>query len=160
MLGLFKKKESFQDNDVIAIVDGKIIDITTVKDEMFSKKVLGDGIAFICQEDKVTICSPANGKLSAFFPTGHAFGVTMKNGVEWLIHIGIDTVSSNGKGFTALKQQGDIVKAGEPVVKVDMAYLRELYDMPIFMVVTNSNGYSISMPSPKDVIKKEKLFTL
>ncbi len=80
----FKKKEvvlepvNAADEDIVALADGQMIDVTTVSDPMFAEKMMGDSIAFSYEGDKVTICSPANGTLSAIFPTGHAFGVTMK----------------------------------------------------------------------------------
>ena len=128
----FKKKEvvlepvNAADEDIVALADGQMIDVTTVSDPMFAEKMMGDSIAFSYEGDKVTICSPANGTLSAIFPTGHAFGVTMKNGVELLVHIGIDTVNSKGDGFKVLgKKQDQAVKAGDPIVEVDLKKLKK-----------------------------------
>lgn len=159
----FKKMPQFEcrDNEVVAIAKGKMIDITTISDEMFAKKMMGDGIAFTYDQDEVTISSPANGTLSVLFPTGHAFGITLKNGVELLVHIGIDTVSANGDGFTLCsKKQGELVKAGDPIVKVNMKKLKSQFDMPVMLIVTNPNGNSITMPEPKDVEFGEALFTI
>ncbi len=163
---IFKKEEALAavectDDEVVAIADGKMIDITTVSDQTFAQKMMGDGVAFTSDEDTVTFCSPANGTLTVVFPTGHAFGVTMNNGVELLVHIGIDTVSANGDGFTLLgKKQGSLVKAGEPIVKVDMAKLRKKFDMPVMLIVTDANGKEITMPTPKDVKRGEVIINL
>lgn len=138
-----------------------MIDITTVSDQMFAQKMMGDGVAFTTNADTATFCSPANGTLTVVFPTGHAYGITMENGVELLVHIGIDTVSANGDGFTLLgKKQGSKIKAGEPIVKVDMAKLRKKFDMPVMLIVTNPNEKEIVMPSPKDVKRGEVIIKL
>lgn len=162
----FLKKEvleevNCEDDEIVAISDGKMIDITTVSDQMFAQKMMGDGVAFTTNADTATFCSPANGTLTVVFPTGHAYGITMENGVELLVHIGIDTVSANGDGFTLLgKKQGSKIKAGEPIVKVDMAKLRKKYDMPVMLIVTNPNEKEIGMPSPKEVKRGEVIIKL
>lgn len=150
---LFKSKPaepSFQvaDDAIVAPANGNIIDITTVSDPMFAQKLMGESLAFEYPEDEVTICAPANGKLTVMFPTGHAFGLTLNNGVELLVHIGINTVESNGEGFTTLKKQGDVVKAGQPIVKVNQKVLSKKYDMPVMLIVTNPNGQEFKFKDP------------
>ena len=128
------------DEDIIAIADGELIDISTVNDPVFATKVMGGGVAFKYPGNKVVLCAPANGTLSVLFPTGHAFGVTMNNGVELLVHCGIDTVSANGDGFKVLsKKQGDNVKAGDPIIEVDLDKLSKKFDMTTMLIVTNTN---------------------
>lgn len=155
---MFKKEETagneikVSDTDIIAIADGELIDITTVSDPMFAQKMMGDGVAFNYHGDKVILCSPANGTLSVLFPTGHAFGITMNNGVELLVHCGINTVEANGDGFRVLKKkQGDTVKAGDPIVEADLKKLSAKYDMSTMLIVTNTNGKEISFAQPKTV---------
>jgi PTS system glucose-specific IIA component len=154
----FKKKEEIlqpvnvSDDAIVAPADGRLIDVTTVSDPMFAEKMMGDSVAFTYTGNKVTICSPANGTLSALFPTGHAFGVTMKNGVELLVHIGIDTVNAKGDGFRLLgKKQDSPIKAGEPVVEVNLKKLSKKYDMPVMLIVTNANDQAITFRSPCNV---------
>ena len=99
-MGLFdflKKKEeepvntiSVADDVIVAPADGEQIDIATVSDPVFAEKMMGDGVAFKFPLEKVAVCVPANGTLSVLFPTGHAFDVTMNNGVEVLVHIGTE----------------------------------------------------------------------
>ena len=114
--------------------------------------MMGDSIAFRFSEDRVTITSPADGELTALFPTGHAFGVTMKNGVELLVHIGIDTVNAKGDGFTLhKKKQGDQVKAQEAIVDVDLKKLGVHYDMSTMLIITNANGQEIHFIAPGSV---------
>jgi len=106
----------------------------------------------------MTICAPANGNLTVLFPTGHAFGVTMKNGVELLVHIGINTVEANGDGFKVLNfKQGDEVKAGDPIVTVDFKKLGAKYDMSTMLIVTNANGQTITFRQPGDVKRGESV---
>lgn len=159
----FKKKEtlapvSAADTDIVAPADGKLIDVTTVSDPMFAEKMMGESIAFTYEADKVTFCAPANGEISALFPTGHAFGVTMKDGTELLIHIGIDTVNSKGDGFKLLgKKQGDAVKAGEPIVEADIKKLSKTYEMPVMLIVTNSSEHEVKFIDPCNVTRGQKV---
>ena len=164
MLKLFgKKKEELssinaQDTDIVAIADGKMIDVTTVSDPVFAQKMMGESVAFQYDNDKVTLCSPANGTLSVLFPTGHAFGVTMKNGVELLVHCGVNTVEANGEGFELLgKKQGDLVKAGDPIVEVNIKKLSKKYDMSTMLIVTNANGMIVNFIGPKDVKRRDRI---
>lgn len=159
----FKKKEVLEpvnvsDEAIVALADGRLIDVTTVSDPMFAEKMMGDSVAFTYTGSKVTICSPANGTLSAMFPTGHAFGVTMKNGVELLVHIGIDTVNAKGDGFRLLgRKQDDVVRAGDPIVEADLKKLSKKYDMPVMLIITNNNGQSVTFRSPCDVKRGESV---
>ena len=159
----FKKKEAFEtlnvpDTDIVAIADGKLIDVTTVSDPMFAEKMMGESITFTYDADKVTFCAPANGTISALFPTGHAFGITMKDGMELLVHIGIDTVNSKGDGFKLLgKKQGDTVKAGEPIVEADLKKLSKKYEMPVMLIVTNSAEHEVKFIVPQPVTRGQKI---
>ena len=159
----FKKKEAFEalnvpDTDIVAIADGKLIDVTTVSDPMFAEKMMGESIAFTYDADKVTFCAPANGTISALFPTGHAFGITMKDGTELLVHIGIDTVNSKGDGFKLLgKKQGDTVKAGEAIVEADLKKLSKKYEMPVMLIVTNSAKHAVKFIDPQPVTRGQKI---
>lgn len=112
MFGFFKKEGA-----LVAPISGKTVDITTVPDAVFAEKMAGDGLAINPTGD--TVVAPADGELTMLFGTKHAFGMTLDKGVQILVHIGLDTVSLNGEGFTALKNQGDMVKKGEPIVKID-----------------------------------------
>lgn len=160
MFGFLKRVISADSSQITAPADGTMFPIEQVKDKVFSQKLLGDGVAFLYEEDCVTLCSPADGTLSALFPTGHAFGVTMANGVELLIHIGIDTVNANGDGFLLLgKKQGDKVKAGDPLIRVDLKKLREKFDMSTMLIVSNSNGKSIKFAEPGTVKKQQSICT-
>ena len=164
---LFKKVEekvvelpqlNVADDDIVALADGKVIDVKTVSDAMFAEEMMGKTIAFRYDADKVTLCAPANGTLGVLFPTGHAYGILMNNGVELLVHIGVDTVNSKGDGFKIHnKKQGDAIKAGDPIVTVDMKKLRASYDMSTMLIITNPNGLEFNFIGEKDVVRGESL---
>ena len=146
------------DSDIVAPADGKIIDVKTVPDPVFAEEMMGKTIAFKFDGDSVAVCAPANGTLKVMFPTGHAFGIETAEGVEILIHIGIDTVNANGDGFKICgKKQGDKVKAGEPIVKVDMKKLSEKYDTSTMLIITNDNKKEISFIDSQPVTRGSSL---
>ncbi len=137
------------DTDIVAMADGELCDVADVADPVFSQKTMGESVAFSYEDDTVIICSPANGILSLLHPNGHAFGVTMKDGTELLVHIGVDTSNLKGEGFKMLsKKQGDAVKAGDPIIEMDLKTLSKQYDMAVMLIVTNSKEHPVSFVSP------------
>ncbi len=161
MFKFFKKAAATENKGIVAPADGTMFAIEDVSDPMFAQKLLGDGVAFKYEGDSVVVCAPASGSLSALFPTGHAFGVTTPEGVELLVHIGIDTVSANGEGFKVLgKNQGDKVNAGDPIVEVDLKTLSEKFDMSTMLIVTNDNGKKIDFTELGNVKKGQTICTL
>ena len=147
---LLKKEKQIQplqqvsDEDIVAMASGMVVDVTTLPDPLFAESLMGETIAFSYTEDKITLCAPANGKLSVLFPTGHAFGLVMNNGVELLVHCGINTVQENGKGFTILqKKQGDSVNAGDPIIEVDIKTLSKKYNMSTMLIIANKNNCDV-----------------
>lgn len=160
LFGFGKKKApelppvNIADDQICALADGEMIDLGTVPDPVFAQKMMGDGVAFKYAGNEVTVCAPANGKLTALFPTGHAFGITRSDGVELLVHIGIDTVNAKGDGFKLLgHKQDDTVKAGEPIVTVDLKKLGAKYDMSVMLIVTNANEKDIKFTAPGKVTR-------
>ena len=162
---LFKKEEevtlpelNVDDSAVVAIADGELIDVHTVSDPVFAEEMMGKSVAFKYDVDKVVLCSPANGTLSVLFPTGHAFGITTAEGVELLVHCGIDTVNANGEGFKLLKKkQGDSVKAGDPIVEVDIKKLSKNYDMSTMLIITNANDKELEFVAPQKVSRGQSV---
>lgn len=146
-MGFFDKLKKMQaDTNIYAIADGEIIDVSELPDETFAQQLLGESLAFRYEGDSITLCSPADGTLTAVFPTGHAFGVTMNNGVELLVHCGIDTVQANGDGFKVLgKKEGQSIKAGDPVVEVDLKKLGQTYNMSTMLIITNTNNQPVHL---------------
>lgn len=131
MFNIFKKKPQ-----LISPIDGKIIDLKDVPDPVFAQKLAGDGAAVDSTGD--TIFSPADGTLTLVFRTNHAFGLTLDNGAEVLVHIGLDTVHLNGQFFKRIAEQGTKVKAGDPIIKIDRkAILDEGYSLITPVLITN-----------------------
>lgn len=134
---LFQKKK---DKCLCAPCLGTLIPLEQVKDAMFAQKLLGDGIAIIPHEEM--IASPCDGKLMMIAPTSHAFGIRMDNDAEILVHVGLDTVNLQGKGFEVLAHVGQKVKAGTPILRVDLDYMRkQQMDVTIPVIVTNQDGF-------------------
>ncbi len=120
---LFKRIGEEQWLTVKAPLSGKVIPISEVDDPVFAQCMVGDGIAIFPESDEVL--APVSGHLTHMFPTGHAAGITTAEGLEILIHIGLDTVELKGEGFTILAEQGEQVTVGTPLIKLDLAKLRE-----------------------------------
>lgn len=118
-----KKTKTKTKVSVSAPINGKVIAIEKVGDEVFSKKVLGDGIAIIPSDGK--IYSPIDGKVSTIASTNHAYGFTSDDGVEVLVHFGLETVNLKGDGFTPHVKVGDTVKKGDLVAEVDIRLLKD-----------------------------------
>jgi len=104
-------------------IKGEIADLSNVPDEVFSKKVLGEGFAIIPSDNKVY--APANGILTVLFSTKHAIALTTDDGLEILVHIGVDTVNLNGEGFIAHVKQGDKVYKGDLLITFDSTIIKE-----------------------------------
>ena len=106
---------------LVAPVSGKVLDLSTVPDEIFADKMVGEGIAIDSTDDIVV--APADGEISLIFKTNHAFGMLLDNDVEVLVHIGLDTITLGGEGFIRLAEEGQKVKAGDPILKVDRKFV-------------------------------------
>ncbi|WP_024615753.1 PTS glucose transporter subunit IIA [Clostridium sp. Ade.TY] len=122
MFGFFKKKKQDEALNFVAPVSGKVIDLSEVPDPVFAQKMAGDGVGIDTTGD--VIVAPCDGELSLVFKTKHAFAMTLDNGIELLVHIGIETVSLNGEGFEQLVEQGTKVKAGTPIIKIDRDFIK------------------------------------
>jgi glucose PTS system EIICBA or EIICB component len=109
-------------NDLVSPIKGEIVPLSEVPDQVFSQKLMGDGFAIVPSEG--TVVAPADGKVVNLFPTKHAIGIETTSGREILIHFGIDTVNLKGEGFEALVSQGDEVKKGQPILKVDLDFVK------------------------------------
>lgn len=106
---------------VIAPIDGKVIDLSEVDDRVFSQRLAGDGVAIVSTGD--TVVAPVGGKISFMFTTNHAFVITAANGIQVLVHIGTDTLNLHGEGFKNLKEMGDAVKPGDEIIKLDRNFI-------------------------------------
>ena len=122
--------------DLVAVANGEVIAIEAVADPVFSGKMMGDG--FAVEPTDGTIVSPVNGTIKSVFPTKHAIGIETKDGVEVLVHMGIDTVSLEGKPFSVKVKEGDQVQAGQVLAQVDLEALQQA-DKKATMIVVFTN---------------------
>lgn len=131
---------------------GEICALQDLSDETFAKEMMGKGIAILPQDNQ--ICAPADGIITALFPTKHAIGMKTKDGLEVLIHIGIDTVNLNGKYFETKVNIGDTVVQGQTLIVFDYQKVaEEHYDTHVIMVITNSDDYL-------DIFSNQKIKTV
>lgn len=123
------------------VVKGKAVSLTSVSDEVFASEAMGKGVGIMPSEGK--LYAPCDGTVEALFPTHHAIGLTSKDGVEVLLHIGVNTVSMEGKGFEAHVTQGKKIKKGDLLITFSMDAIKAAgYDTTVMMVVTNTECYS------------------
>lgn len=134
-----------------SVVNGKKKYLEDVSDEAFSQKMMGDGIAIVPSNGQ--ILAPANATITMIFPTNHALGIKTDDGIEVIIHIGIDTVEMNGDGFECFVKVNQHVETGELLVKIDLEKIKESgYESDIMMIITNMNEYKTIIKSKKDQI--------
>lgn len=139
---------------------GKLVSIKEVSDPTFSEEVLGKGAAIIPADGK--FYAPVDGTISTVFPTGHAAAITSSEGVEILIHIGLDTVKLEGKYFTIHAEEGQEIKKGDLILEADLDQIKaEGYDIITPVIICNSDEYSeIQMMEPGDVTQGDDILKL
>lgn len=160
LFGRKKKEETkFEKNCVYVPVNGKTATLESLEDGMFSEKMMGDGIAVIPSDGKFTV--PIGGTVKAAFPTGHAYGILTDDGAEVLIHIGIDTVELEGKGFRPHVKQGQRVSVGDKLVTVDLDVVKDGgYQTAAIVIVTSGNQIKDRAAKDIDVQRNDKLMEL
>jgi PTS system glucose-specific IIA component len=119
MFGFLKRKT----REVRSPVDGQVVALESVDDEVFSQKLVGDGVAVIPMSNR--FMAPIDGVVSKIFSSNHAYSIKSPKDLEVMVHIGLETVSLEGKGFTRMVNEGDEVKAGDVIIKADLDYIRE-----------------------------------
>lgn len=124
-----KKKEIL----IQSPLEGEILPLERVPDEVFSQKMLGDG--FAVAPTNGTVVSPVDGEIVNVFPTKHAIGIKDTNGKELLIHVGLDTVNLQGEGFTSFVTDGQAVKKGQKLLEVDFEGIKDKVPSIITIVV-------------------------
>jgi len=119
MFGFLKSKAK----EIQAPVDGEVLALESVNDDVFSQKMVGDGVAIKPTSNVFT--APIDGVISKIFSTNHAYSIKGDKGLEVMVHIGLETVALEGKGFTRKSEEGERVKAGDAIIVVDLAYISE-----------------------------------
>ena len=137
----FKKNKR---TSLFAPVNGQMIPLENVPDKVFASHMMGEGVAFI-YEDNI-VCAPCDGRVTLIAPTLHAFGMMDSCGAEILVHIGLDTVNLQGKGFKVLVNQREKVSKGTPIIEIDRDYMRN-HDIVLTtpVVITNAKDFEIDI---------------
>ncbi|MDO4942545.1 MAG: beta-glucoside-specific PTS transporter subunit IIABC [Lachnospiraceae bacterium] len=145
---------------VASPLKGKTIKLSDMQDEAFSSGALGDGLAIMPEEG--VLYAPMDGTVSALFPTGHAIGMTTEDGVQLLMHVGMDTVQLEGKGFNPLVSTGDVVRQGQKILEFDIDLIQKAgYSLVTPVLVANSNDFEhVILEGKEQVQAGETLFTV
>ena len=156
MFGLFGfgKKEK----DIAAPVAGTILDITEVNDAVFSQKMMGDGFAVEPAVGADTITAPCDGTIKLLADTLHAVAIE-SDGLEVLIHVGIDTVELGGRGFEALTQQGAKVRRGDALIRFDADSIKK-EGKPLTTIIALTNGAEKAKKIEKHLEQAERVLTV
>ena len=149
MFGFLKRKT----REIKSPVDGQVVALESVDDEVFSQKMAGDGVAILPMSDIFT--APIDGVISKIFSTNHAYSIRSAKDLEVMVHIGLDTVALEGKGFKRLKEEGDEVKSGDAVIRVDLSYLKA-HAKDIITPVIISDESDVKQINKKLVIVKSQ----
>lgn len=152
--------KSMKKSMIVSPLKGMVKPLSEVEDEAFSSGALGQGIAIEPMEGKLT--APADGTISAFFPTGHAIGMTTEDGAEILMHVGMNTVKLEGKYFTPKAKQGDHVKKGQVLLEFDIQKIKKAgYSTVTPVLITNSDQYTDIVPTDaKQANRGDTILTL
>ncbi|MBS5621292.1 beta-glucoside-specific PTS transporter subunit IIABC [Eubacterium sp.] len=146
-------------SEFVAPVTGNVIPVNQVKDEAFASEAMGKGVGIEPENGKVY--APFDGNVDAVFPTGHLVGLSDGNGAEVLIHIGVDTVKLEGKGFTTYVSQGDKVKKGDLLVEFDVELLKkEGYDATVMFITTDTSKDVQVLSGRKEAVKDIAFLTV
>lgn len=124
--------------DVLAPLDGTVVELESVPDEVFAQKMVGDGLAI--DPSGTVAVAPVSGTLVKLFPGGHAFGIATSDGVELIVHVGLDTIELKGEGFENLAVEGQVVSAGTPIVRFDRAAIERMGKVMLSPVVSTGDG--------------------
>lgn len=151
--------EALGTTDIYAPGIGQIIPLSEVPDQVFAGKMMGDGVGFI--PEKGEIVAPFDGTVKTIFPTKHAIGLESESGVEVLIHIGIDTVKLNGEGFESLINVDEKVTQGQPLMKVNLAYLKAHAPSIVTpMIITNLENKELVIEDVQDADPGKLIMTV
>lgn len=153
MFGFFKKKNI----SLVSPMNGELVNLEDINDEVFSKKLVGEGVGIIPFSN--TITAPISGVVTRIFPTNHAFMISNSNGLEVLVHVGLDTVELNGEGFTCLVKEGDKVIKSSIILEVDLEFLKSKNkDIVTPIIVTSDKNIELEIDKIGTVREGELIF--
>ena len=143
--------------NITSPVEGNVIPLSEVSDATFAQEILGKGAAIV--PEKGVIYAPFDGKIDMMFETGHAVGIVGDDGIELIVHIGIDTVNLEGKYFTPKKVTGDVVKKGDILIEFDIKKIKEAgYDVTTPVIISNTEQYvNVEITATGEVTKESNL---
>lgn len=152
MFGFLNKKG----NVIHSITNGRVVSLQDVPDKVFAERMMGDGFAVVSNDGK--FYAPIDATVSVVFPTGHAIGLTTEKGIEILIHVGIDTVQLEGKGFDVAVSLGDHVKTGDLLLVADLDIIAEAgYSIITPVIITSNHKFDIKAMNQDVTLKTEIL---
>ena len=156
--GLVQPTVLAESAEVVSPLDGQVKPLSQATDPVFSSGVMGQGV--VIEPSQGELVSPVNGTVTVLFPTKHAVGIVSEEGVEMLMHIGMDTVSLDGKGFEAHVEQGDKVVVGQQLISFDMDVIKEaglVTETPV--IITNQDDFQADVEGdlPRDIKRGEVL---
>lgn len=144
--------------EVLAPLDGTVVELATVPDEVFAQGMAGDGLAIDPSGDVAV--APLGGLLAKLFPGGHAFGLAASGDIELIVHLGLDTVELKGLGFTLLAAEGQVVQAGTPIVRFDRSAIERAGKAMISPIVSSGAGRVVHKASGTVRAGRDVLFVL
>ncbi len=151
MFGFFQRKI----REIKSPTDGQIVALDSVDDEVFSSGMVGDGVALIPMSDIFT--SPIDGTISKIFATNHAYSIKSPKDLEVMVHIGLETVALDGKGFERLASEGDKVKAGDAIIKADLSYIQKYAKDIITPIIITDNSDTKSIDKRLKIVKSQDI---
>ena len=157
MFSFLKRKKNPE--EIYSPVNGKCIPLENVPDKIFAQKLMGDGAGFEFEGD--TVYAPCDGEILMVAHTKHAVGMKTRSGVEILVHIGLNTVELNGKGFDVLVKAGQKVKVHDPIIRVDRKFMQEKnIDLTTPMIITNMDEIEFELNEANDVTRNSVIMTV
>lgn len=140
-MGIFDRFQSKSKKawEITAPVAGECVPLQEVSDPTFAQEMLGRGVAIRPTDGRVT--APSDGIVTTMFPTGHAVAMTTRDGIEILVHVGLDTVNLGGEGFTKYVEEGQQVKKGDLLIEADLQKIGEQYETITPVVICNTQDY-------------------
>ncbi len=150
----------FSSSTIASPLEGNVKELSTIEDEVFSSGMLGKGVAI--EPDNGDVVSPVAGVVTTVFPTKHAIGLTSDDGVEILIHIGMDTVQLNGRGFSTKVTAGEHVQKGQVLIEFDQKLIQsEGYSLVTPVLVTNWEEFSdMTIENQQDIAFGQKMISV